>query len=123
MLMSRALILRTKRSHWRVVTIEQQKDRERERQGKGPTRVVTVSSWQRSWESGADEKGLDSGGVCSRGHSGHRKEGMAVWGWPCSQGERMSQVPCGKETDDKQSGDRVVREGSTGHCGSTKEWL
>lgn len=41
MLMSRALILRTKRSHWRVVTTEQQKDRERERRGKGPTGVVT----------------------------------------------------------------------------------
>ena len=88
-----------------------------------PREWLLVSSQQRSWEPGVDEKGLASGIVCSRGHSGHRKEGMAVWAWPCSQGERMPQVPCREETDDKQSGDIGVREGSTGHCGSTKEWL
>ena len=68
---------------------------------KGPQDWLLVSSQQKSWEPGVDEKSLALGDVCSRGHSGHRKEGMAVWAWPCSQGERMSQVLCGEETDDK----------------------
>ena len=49
-------------------------------------------------------------------------------GWLCGPGPVLREKGCprfsvGRRQMTSQSGDRGVREGSTGHCGSTKEWL